>query len=103
MMDRPTEIGKWYGMEMNVENSKEIRISRPLPPAQIIIYQKRHNVEYFKYLGNMITNDTKSMREIKSGIGRAKAAFNNKFLHHHTGLKFEEETSEVLHLEHSFV
>ena len=103
MIDRPTEIGKFYGMETNVENTKEIRISTPLSPAQIIIDQKQQNVEYFKYLGSMITNDAKSTREIKSGIDMAKAAFNKKILHHHTGLKFEEETSEVLHLEHSFV
>jgi uncharacterized protein YjbK len=82
MMNRPTETGKCYGMEMNVENNKEMRISRSLPPAQIIIDQKRQNVEYFKYLGSMKTN----RREIKSGIGRAKAAFNNKFLPNHMGL-----------------
>jgi hypothetical protein len=89
-------------MEKNVENTKEKRISRPLSLAQIIIAQKQQNVEYFKYLGSMITNDVKRTREIKSGIGMAKAAFNKKSLHHHTGLKFKEETSEVLHLEHSF-
>jgi len=33
----------------------------------------------------------------------AEAAFNKKTLHEQIGLKFEEETSKVLHLEHSFV
>ena len=34
----------------------------------------------------------------------AEAAFNKKkTLHQQIGLKFEEETSKVLHLEHSFV
>jgi hypothetical protein len=28
MIDRPTEIGRCYGMEMNVEKTKAIRISR---------------------------------------------------------------------------
>jgi hypothetical protein len=33
----------------------------------------------------------------------AKAAFNKKTFHQQTGLKFEDETSKVLHFEHSFV
>jgi hypothetical protein len=38
------------------------------------------NVEYFNYLGSMITNDAKRTREIKSRISMAKAAFNKKTL-----------------------
>ena len=86
-----------------MEEAKEIRISSPPSPAQIIIDQKRQNVENFNYLGSIITNDAKGTREIKSGIGTAKAAFNKKNLHHHMELKFKEETSKLLHLEHSFV
>jgi hypothetical protein len=42
--------------------------------------------------------------EIKCGIDMAKAAFNKKTLFTGTlGLKFEEETSKMLHLERSFV
>jgi len=33
-------------------------------------------VEYIKYLGSMITNDTKCIREIKSKIAMTKGAFN---------------------------
>jgi hypothetical protein len=36
------------------------------------------NVEYFNYLGSMITNDARCTREIKSRIAMAKAAFNKK-------------------------
>jgi hypothetical protein len=36
------------------------------------------NVEYFNYLGSMITNDAGCTREIKTGIVMAKAAFNAK-------------------------
>ena len=103
MIDIPTEIGKCYGMETNVENAKKIRISIPPSPARIIIDQKQKNVEYSNYLVSKITNDAKSTREIKSGTGIAKAAFNKKDLHQHMGLKFNEETSKVLHLEHRFV
>jgi hypothetical protein len=35
-------------------------------------------VEYFKYLGSVITNDARGTCEIKSRIAMAKAAFNNK-------------------------
>jgi hypothetical protein len=43
--------------------------------------------------------------EIKSRIAMAKAAFNKKknLFYQKIGLKFEEETSEVLRLEHSSV
>jgi hypothetical protein len=36
------------------------------------------NVEYFNYLGSMITNDAKYAHESKSRIAMAKAAFNKK-------------------------
>jgi hypothetical protein len=36
------------------------------------------NVEYFNYLGSMITNDARCTREIKSRIAMAKAAFDKK-------------------------
>jgi hypothetical protein len=42
---------------------------------KIIIDQKQlENVEYFDYLGSMITNDARCTREIKSRIAMAKAA-----------------------------
>jgi hypothetical protein len=37
-------------------------------------------VEYFNYLGSVITNDARCTREIKSRIAMAKAAFNKKTL-----------------------
>jgi len=44
-----------------------------------MIDQKRlENVECFKYLGSMLTNDGRCMYEIKSRIVLAKAAFNKK-------------------------
>ena len=36
------------------------------------------NVEYFKYLGSILTNDGRCTCEIKSRIAMAKAAFNKK-------------------------
>jgi len=77
MIDKLIEIGRWYGMEMNVEKRK--RISRQPSPVTIMIDQKQlENVESFKYLGSMLTNDGRYTCEIKSSIAIAKAAFNKK-------------------------
>jgi hypothetical protein len=59
--------------------SKVMRISRQPAPMKIMIDQKQlENVEYFSYLGSMITNDARCTREIKSRIALAKAAFNKR-------------------------
>jgi hypothetical protein len=64
-------------MEMNVEKTKVIRISRQPFSVKIMVDQKQlENVEYFKYLGSMLTNDGRCTCEIKSRIAMAKAAFN---------------------------
>ena len=60
----------------------------------------------FKYLGSMLADDGRCTCEIKSRIAMAKAAFNKKkknLFYQQIGLKFEEETSEVLRLEHGSV
>jgi len=49
MIDKIIEIGRCYGMEMNVEKTKVMRISRQRFPVKIIIDQKQlENVESFK-------------------------------------------------------
>jgi len=41
-----------------------MKISRKPSPLQIVIDQKRpENVEYFKYLGSLITNDARCRHE----------------------------------------
>jgi predicted nucleotidyltransferase len=48
MIDKLIEIGRCYGMEMNVEKTKVMRISRQPLPVKIMIDQKQlENVEYF--------------------------------------------------------
>ena len=90
---------------MNVEKTKIMRISRQPSPVAIMIHQKQlKNVECFKYLRSMLTNDGRCMCEIKSRIAMAKAVCNKKkTLYQQNGLKFGEETSKMLHLEHGFV
>jgi len=63
-------------MEMNVEKTKVMRISRQPSPVQIMIDQKQlENVESFTYLVSILTNDGRCTCEIKCRIAMAKAAF----------------------------
>jgi hypothetical protein len=88
-----------------VEDTVVMRISREPFPVQTMIHQKQlANVEYFNYLRSVITNDARCTCEIKSRIAMAKAAFNRKkILHQQIGLKFNEEISAMLLLEHNVV
>jgi len=79
MIAKLIEIGRCYGMEMNVEKNKIMRISRQPFPVKIMIDQKQlENVVCFKYLGSVLTNDGICTCEIKCRIAMAKAAFNKK-------------------------
>jgi len=79
MIDKLIEIGRCYGMEINVEKTKVMRISKQPFPVKIIIDQKQlDNVESFKYLGSILTNDGRCTCEIMCRIAMAKAAFNKK-------------------------
>ena len=79
MIDKLIETGRYYGMEMNVEKTKVMRISRQPSPVTITVDQKQlENVKCFKYLGSMLTEDGRCTCEIKSRIAMAKAAFNKK-------------------------
>jgi hypothetical protein len=54
MNDKVNETGRCYGMEINVEKTKVMRISRQPFPVKIVIDQNQlENVESFKYLGSM--------------------------------------------------
>ena len=79
MIDKLIETGRYYGMEMNLEKTKVMRISRQPSPVTIKIDQKQlENVKCFKYLGSMLTDDGRCTCEIKSRIAMARAAFNKK-------------------------
>ena len=85
MIDRLTEVGGGcYGMEMNVEKTKVMRILRQPFAVQITIHKKQlENVKYSNYFGSMLTNCRVSICEIKSKICMAKGAFNKKALFTH--------------------
>ena len=64
---------------MNVKKTKVMRISKQPSPVTIMIGQKQpENVEWFKYLGSILTNDGRCTCESKARIPMAKAAFNKK-------------------------
>jgi hypothetical protein len=67
-------------MEMNVENTKVMRMSRQKSPLQIMTTDQKQmeNVAYLNYMSSMITNDARCTREIKSRIAMAKAAVSKK-------------------------
>jgi len=44
----------------------------------MIVQKQLENVEYFKYLGSMLTNDGRCTCEIKCRVAMVKAAFNKK-------------------------
>ena len=79
MIDKLIEIGRCYGMEINVEKTKVMRISRPPSPVKIMINQNQlENEESFKYLGSILPNYGRCTCEIKFRIAMAKAAFNKR-------------------------
>jgi len=67
MTDKLIEIGRCYGMAMNVEKTKVMRISRQPFPVKIMIGQKQlGNVESFKHLGSILTTDGRCTCEINT-------------------------------------
>jgi hypothetical protein len=61
------------------KTTKVMRISRQPFQVKIMIDHKQlGNVESFKYLGSILTNDGRCTCESKSRIAMAKAAFNKK-------------------------
>jgi hypothetical protein len=69
-------------LEINVEKTKVLRISKQPSPKQRKMDQKQQqNVEYFVYLDGMITKAASCTRDIKYRTDMAKAAISkNKAL-----------------------
>jgi hypothetical protein len=79
MIDKVTEVGRRYGMEINVEKTKTMRISKQPTPLHIKTYENRLGMWKSSInLGSMITNDARCALEIKFRIAMAKAELNRK-------------------------
>jgi hypothetical protein len=84
--------------------TKVMRISRPSLLIQVNINRKQlENGEYFSCFGSMITNDARCKHKIKYRTSMAKTTFKMKQIHFYkqVSLKFKDESSKLLHLEHS--
>jgi hypothetical protein len=82
MIDRLIEIRRCYEMEIDVDKTKVMRISREPSPVEITMNRKQlKNTEYFNYLSSMTTNNarcTRHTRQVESRIAMAEAALNRK-------------------------
>jgi hypothetical protein len=66
-------------MEMNVDKTQVMRISSQPFPVKLTADQKKlENLESFKYLGSVLTNDGRCTYVIKTRIAMAKVTFNKK-------------------------
>ena len=90
MVRNVIEFRRRYGIGMNVEKAKVMRISRTKSPAHDMIEQNRlKNVEYLNYMGGLITNYARYPSEIKSRIALEKVTFEKKLTRSsETGYKF---------------
>ena len=78
LLDVVNEKGQKFNVEMNVEKTKVLVISRDQNTRANLQLngQVIEQVECFKCLGSIITDDGKSQREVSSRIAEAKQAFN---------------------------
>ena len=85
MTERLIETGRCYGMGSNVQKAKMMRISTQPIPIQIMNDQKQlDNVEYFNYLGNIITNNARCTWQIKFKIAKSSLQQEDDYTHQHT-------------------
>ena len=73
MVNRLVDTGKKYGMEINIDKSQVMRVSRSNESLQIKVNNRElKEVDHFKYLGSVLTRDGNCTREIKMRIAIAK-------------------------------
>ena len=69
----------------------------------MIVPKQLQNVESFNYLGSLLTYDGKMLVKLNLVLLWQKLHSTRRGLfYYHVGLKNEEETCKMLHLEHSF-
>ena len=80
IMSALDETARAYGMKINIGKTKVMRVSRDGGRA-VNVYlddQKVEQVDNFKYLGSLITDDGRCEKEIKIRIAMAKEAFTRR-------------------------
>lgn len=80
MVHRLTTESAKYGMRINASKTKVMQIARKQPSKSLSILvngTRLKEVQKFKYLGVVVSNDGRDEMEIKTRIGMARGAFNN--------------------------
>jgi hypothetical protein len=97
-------IRKCCGLEMNVEKTKVMRISRLPSAVQVMVDQKQlETVEYFNYLSSMIKGNARCMCKIQNCHGKISIQQEEDTFLWQIGLIFKGKTTKVLYIEHSFI
>ena len=79
MVNRLVDTGRKYGMEINIDKSQVMRVSRGNVSLQIKVNNwELKEVDHFKYFGSVIIREGYCTRELKMRIAIAKEAFNRK-------------------------
>ena len=63
MVKRLVATGRKYGMEINIDKSQVMRVSRSNESLQIKVNNELKEVDHFKYLGSVLTRDGYCTRE----------------------------------------
>ena len=67
MVNRLVDTGRKYGMEMNIDKSQVMRVSRSNESLQIKVNNTElKEVDHFMYLGSVLTRGGYCTREIKN-------------------------------------
>ncbi|KAL3268742.1 hypothetical protein HHI36_007844 [Cryptolaemus montrouzieri] len=79
LVERVRVVSEQYGLKLNVEKSKWMRVSkRPHQWEQLIIGKKSvEQVNKYSYLGSFVSSDWDQSMGIKTRIKKARTAFNN--------------------------
>ena len=79
MVNRLVATGRKYGMEINIDKSQVMRVSKSNESLQIKVNSRElKQVDHFKYLGSVLTRDGYCRKEIKLIFSRTKEACNIK-------------------------
>jgi DNA-binding protein YbaB len=80
IMNNLNDTAKKFNMKINVQKTKTMVVSRKGGGFVNITIdgQRVEQVKYFKYLGSIITEDGRSLTDIKTRIALAKDAFNKR-------------------------
>ena len=79
MLNRLVDTERKYGMEINIDKSLVMRVSRSNELMQIKVNNRElKEIDHFKYLGGVLTRGDYCTKEIKMRITISKEAFNRK-------------------------